>query len=72
MVEFLPLPPSLKAVQGGQFCLGKGGNLKPLEGRANVDVPPHYSHLFSLSVYFVRRKHTLSLCDICKKERGYS
>ena len=30
MAEFLFLPPSLKAIQGRQFCLGMAGELEPL------------------------------------------
>ena len=53
MVGFLSLLPDFKAVQGGQFCLGVAGELEPVQQRANIEVPPQWSHIFPPPVHFL-------------------
>ena len=70
MAEFLSLPPSLKAIQGRQFCLGMTGKLKLMEGGADVNVPPQGSHLFPPPVHFLHEEGIFCHSVVSVKDKG--
>ena len=67
---FLPLPSDFKAVQGGQFHLRVAGEFKPVQLRANIEVPPQGSHIFPPPVCFFHEEGIFCHGVMSVKDKG--
>ena len=70
MAGFLSLPPDVKAIQGGQFCLRVTGELEPVKLRASIVVPPLGSHIFPPPVSFLHEEGIFCHGVMSVKDKG--
>ena len=55
---FCPSPQDFKAFQGGQFHLRVAGELELVQQRANIEVPPQGSHIFSPLICLLKKAYS--------------